>query len=142
MVGEGIGQAELGGEPGAGGRRAEQPQRRGVAPDDGNRRDPSVLGRVEVRAELVELPAKGLRGAFSLGTDGVDRRSRPARGAADAEGIRPGWSTASVPNCSATTIGAWLGSSTPPAPTRMCRVAFARWPTRTAGAELATLRMP
>ncbi|MGW4957468.1 hypothetical protein ACWEPL_09570 [Nonomuraea sp. NPDC004186] len=41
-----------------------------------------------------------------------------------------------------TGVGAWLGSSTPPAPTRRCRVASARWPMRTAGAELATPRMP
>jgi len=47
-----------------------------------------------------------------------------------------------VANCSATTIGAWLGSITPPAPTRRVVVASARWPMRTAGAELATAGMP
>jgi hypothetical protein len=56
--------------------------------------------------------------------------------------IRPGCSAASVPNCSATTSGGWFGSNTPPAPTRSLRVAFARWPTSTAGALLATPRMP
>ena len=35
--------------------------------------------------------------------------------------MRPGYSVASVPNCSATTSGAWLGSITPPEPTRMRR---------------------
>ena len=33
--------------------------------------------------------------------------------------MRPGYSVARVPNCSATTSGAWLGSITPPEPTRM-----------------------
>jgi hypothetical protein len=42
-----------------------------------------------------------------------------------------------VPKASATTSGAWLGSMTPPEPTRMVRVAPAMWPTSTAVAELA-----
>ena len=33
--------------------------------------------------------------------------------------MRPGCSSASVPNCSAITSGEWLGSMTPPAPSRM-----------------------
>ena len=40
------------------------------------------------------------------------------------------------------TRGAWLGSMTPPAPTRSVVVASARWPMSTAGAELATAGMP
>jgi hypothetical protein len=55
--------------------------------------------------------------------------------------IRPGWNASNVPNCSATTIGAWLASSTPPAPTRSRSVAAASCPTSTEGAELATPRM-
>ncbi|MNI92587.1 hypothetical protein D3C73_1504010 [compost metagenome] len=39
--------------------------------------------------------------------------------------MRPGCKVSSVPNCSATTSGAWLGSMMPPAPTRICRVALA-----------------
>ena len=42
-----------------------------------------------------------------------------------------------MPNCSATTSDAWLGSITPPEPTRMVDVADARWARSTAGAELA-----
>ena len=42
-----------------------------------------------------------------------------------------------MPNCSATTRGAWLGSITPPDPTRIVDVASARAPTSTGGAELA-----
>ncbi|MGF7122413.1 hypothetical protein J2X34_002829 [Rhodococcus sp. BE178] len=42
-----------------------------------------------------------------------------------------------MPNCSATTSGAWLGSITPPEPTRMESVTAATWPIITAGAELA-----
>ena len=51
--------------------------------------------------------------------------------------IRPGCSASSVPNCSATTSGAWFGSITPPDPTRMVLVEAARWAMSTAGAELA-----
>ena len=39
--------------------------------------------------------------------------------------MRPGCSAASVPNCSAITSGEWLGSMTPPAPSRMCSVCAA-----------------
>ncbi len=42
-----------------------------------------------------------------------------------------------MPNCSATTSGAWLGSITPPDPMRMRRVAAPTWASSTAGAELA-----
>ncbi len=42
-----------------------------------------------------------------------------------------------MPNCSATTSGAWLGSITPPEPTRMVDVAAATWASSTAGEELA-----
>src|SRR6478735_4918464 len=37
--------------------------------------------------------------------------------------IRPGWAASSSANCSATTSGAWLGSITPPEPTRIQGVA-------------------
>ena len=50
---------------------------------------------------------------------------------------RPGKSAASVPNCSAITSGAWLGSMMPAAPTRMREVAAATWPITTAVAALA-----
>ena len=55
--------------------------------------------------------------------------------------IRPGCSDSRVPNCSATTSGAWLGSITPPEPTRMVLVAAARWASSTAGDELAIAGM-
>ena len=54
---------------------------------------------------------------------------------------RPGCSASRVPNCSATTSGAWLGSITPPEPTRMVDVDAARWASSTAGAELAIAGM-
>ena len=56
--------------------------------------------------------------------------------------MRPGCSASSVPNCSATTSGAWLGSITPPEPTRIVEVAAAMAPMSTAGALLATPGMP
>ena len=42
-----------------------------------------------------------------------------------------------MPNCSAITSGAWFGSMTPPAPTRIVSVASARWAITTAVAALA-----
>ena len=45
--------------------------------------------------------------------------------------IRPGYSASSVPNCSATTSGAWFGSITPPLPTRIRFVAAATCPIST-----------
>ena len=55
--------------------------------------------------------------------------------------IRPGCSASRVPNCSATTSGAWLGSITPPEPTRIVEVAAARWAISTGGAEEAIAGM-
>jgi hypothetical protein len=55
--------------------------------------------------------------------------------------MRPGYSVARVPNCSAMTSGAWLGSITPPDPTRMVLVPPATWPTSTAVALQATPSM-
>ena len=55
--------------------------------------------------------------------------------------MRPGCSASNVPNCSATTSGAWLGSITPPEPTRMVEVLAARCAISTAGAELAMAGM-
>lgn len=52
--------------------------------------------------------------------------------------IRPGKSASSTPNCSATTSGRWLGSITPPVPTRIVEVAAATAAARTVGAEPAT----
>ncbi len=53
--------------------------------------------------------------------------------------MRPGYSASSVPNCSAITIGEWLGSMMPPAPMRIVEVPPARWPMTT---EVAALAMP
>ena len=44
-------------------------------------------------------------------------------------------------NCSATTSGEWLGSITPPDPTRIRVVIAARWAISTVGAVHATLGM-
>ena len=51
--------------------------------------------------------------------------------------MRPGCSASSMPNCSTTASGAWLGSMSPPEPTRIVDVASARCASRTAGDELA-----
>ena len=51
--------------------------------------------------------------------------------------MRPGCSSARVPNCSAITSGEWLGSITPPEPSRMERVLAATWAISTAVADEA-----
>ena len=51
--------------------------------------------------------------------------------------MRPGWSASSIPNCSATTSGGWLGSITPPEPIRIVSVFAASVAASTAGEELA-----
>lgn len=56
--------------------------------------------------------------------------------------IRSGKSAASTPNCSATIIGWWLGSITPPVPTRIRLVAAATAAASTVGAEPATPGTP
>ncbi|SCE55334.1 hypothetical protein GA0115253_1069011 [Streptomyces sp. Termitarium-T10T-6] len=56
--------------------------------------------------------------------------------------IRPGKREASTPNCSATTSGRWLGSITPPVPTRMVEVAAATAAASTVGADPATPGTP
>lgn len=55
---------------------------------------------------------------------------------------RPGNSDSRTPNCSATTSGRWLGSITPPVPTRIVRVAPATAAASTVGAEPATPGTP
>lgn len=51
--------------------------------------------------------------------------------------MRPGCSACSVPNCSATTSGAWFGSITPPEPSRIVELCAARCASSTGGDELA-----
>ena len=51
--------------------------------------------------------------------------------------MRPGNSASSTLKRSATISGAWFGSITPPAPTRMRPVTAAIWPIMISGAELA-----
>ncbi len=51
--------------------------------------------------------------------------------------MRPGCSSASVPNCSAITMGEWLGSITPPEPSRIRSVRAAMCAMSTAGADEA-----
>jgi hypothetical protein len=51
--------------------------------------------------------------------------------------MRPGYSASSIPNCSATTSGGWLGSITPPAPIRIRSVFAAKAAASTGGEELA-----
>ena len=46
-----------------------------------------------------------------------------------------------MPNCSAICSGAWLGSITPPAPTRIVEVPSATWAMTTLVAALAMPRM-
>ena len=55
--------------------------------------------------------------------------------------IRPGYAASSRANCSATTRGAWLGSITPPEPTRIRSVAAATIAISSGGFVAATAGM-
>ena len=55
--------------------------------------------------------------------------------------MRPGCAASSSANCSATTNGAWLGSITPPEPTRIRSVAAATIAMSTGGLVAATAGM-
>ena len=55
--------------------------------------------------------------------------------------IRPGYAASSSANCSATTSGAWLGSITPPEPTRIREVAAATIEISSGGLVAATAGM-
>ena len=55
--------------------------------------------------------------------------------------IRPGYIAARVPNCSAMVRGAWLGSMTPPAPSRIVCVCAPTWAISTLVADEAMLAM-
>ncbi len=86
-------------------------------------------------------PAKSSASPLSrpsaLRTPSVNPTERPSP-----MSIRSGNSEASTPNCSATTSGRWLGSMTPPVPTRIVRVAPATAAASTVGAEPATPGTP
>ena len=49
--------------------------------------------------------------------------------------MRPGYIASRVPNCSAMVSGAWLGSMTPPAPSRIVLVCAPTWAISTLVAE-------
>ena len=55
--------------------------------------------------------------------------------------MRPGKAASSSANCSATTSGSWLGSITPPDPTRIRSVAAASIAISTGGLVAATAGM-
>ena len=55
--------------------------------------------------------------------------------------IRPGYIASSVPNCSAIVSGEWLGSITPPAPSRIVRVCAPTWAMSTLVADDAIVGM-
>lgn len=101
-----------------------------------------AVGKVVVQetGELGELLGEVV-GAFVQGggaAQGGGGGAVGARGAAEAEVDAAGASASRVPNCSAMTRGAWLGSITPPEPSRMRSVWAARWARITAGEEEAT----
>ena len=137
------GRPSMPGDLGAVAAGAEQPHRRHVAlaGHGGDRPVGVVVGErtAEERQQLAQLLGEVVVGE-PVDADGGGRPRSPGRCRAPDPGprsIRPGWSASSIPNCSATTSGGWLGSMTPPEPILMVVVASARWPMSTAGAELA-----
>ena len=89
------------------------------------------LYRFEIAQQFDDIGGK-LIGVGVIAAQGPCRRLVRARGASQAE-----VDASSVPNCSATCNGAWLGSMIPPAPTRIVDVPLATWPMSTAVAALA-----
>ena len=81
-----------------------------------------VLGR-----QRGGVPAQGDGGLRVGARRAADAQVDPAR----VQGLEQG-------DCSATTSGAWLGSITPPEPTRTRSVTAARWAMSTGGLVLAT----
>ena len=104
----------------------------------------AVIGRAHWPGDQLGPLNSPIRSASSCGKASADRPSMVRRSASAVSwsvpgarpmprSIRPGCSASSVPNCSATTSGAWLGSITPPEPTRIVEVAAARCAISTAG---------
>ena len=109
-------------------------------------------GRARIGGASSPPPNRPIRSNSSRGKSSADSPSTVRRRASAVRwsvpgarpmprSIRPGCSASSVPNCSATTSGAWLGSITPPDPTRIRLVDAARCAISTAGAELAMAGM-
>ncbi len=96
----------------------------------GLRRGQQALQLLHVAGKLPSVSTRLRRRARMVGPSVPGRGPGPGR-------CGPDSSSASVPNASATTSGAWLGSMMPPEPTRMVCVAPAMSPPGTAVAELA-----
>ena len=121
MRGEGVGQAE---------HAPRAARRTGSSRGSRSAREPVAGHRADALAGLGRLgnsPAArrtSLRELVGVATQVAAQRARGrlvgARRAAEArDRCGPGYSDSSVPNCSAITSGAWLGSMMPPAPTRI-----------------------
>lgn len=112
-----------------------------VNPSEGRARTPVADVPRKNASSSASCPAKSSASSLSrpsaLRTPPVKPTERPRP-----MSIRPGNSDSRTPNCSATTRGWWLGSITPPVPTRMVRVAAATAAARTVGADPATPGTP
>ena len=104
------------------------------------------------RGRGARSPSRPIRSTSSAGKSSAPSPAGLRRSAAAVAGsvpgarpmprsMRPGCSASSSANCSATTSGGWLGSITPPDPTRIVLVLAARWAISTAGDVLATVGM-
>ena len=98
-----------------------------TAPAADRRAEPAARGRPAGRCRRSRASAAA-RGASA------DRSPELGRGRGRS---CPGWSAASVPNCSAITSGEWFGSMIPPAPTLIVDVPAATCAITTAVAALA-----
>ena len=137
VVGEDVGQALLRRQPRRVVRGAQQPDRRAprtrraspagrgcararpspTPPAPSSRATLSTYSGKRVTASSVTPPAPCRRAQLVTGSV-PGARPMP-------RSIRPGYAASSSANCSATTSGAWLGSITPPEPTRIRCVAAA-----------------
>ena len=116
-------------ELGAKGRRAENPERDFRTGAGNSLYALAGLDIVEPGLQLDNLLGEPVLAADQCAAQGVRNGLVPARRASEPE--------ISVPNCSATMIGAWLGSMIPPAPRRMRSVSCPACAIITAVAALA-----
>jgi len=77
-----------------------------------------------------DIASRERRSAYAVSASVPGARPRP-------RSMRPGKSASRTRKASATRSGLWLGSITPPEPTRIVEVAAATWPIITSGEELA-----
>ena len=139
MRGEGVGQAEHGGELRTVGARSEDPDLHVLALAGHGANARVLRWRREIADQLDHVLRETVDAGLEVAAQRARRRHVGARRAAEAEIDAAGMQCGQRAECSAMTSGAWLGSMTPPAPTRIVDVPAATWAMTT---DVAALAMP